>query len=214
MAWSCRSWRDSDSVEQAAVNLLDYKPGDVLAFSGRGCISRGIRFCARGPITHVAEVVPCARDPSSKPVLCEALMETGVTWTPIHKSLRSTARHGGYCWHYPLAKPLDGIQIERLWFTADHIRGTPYDFSDAWGARTLGFGWLRHLVGRCGWLHEYLDNGKLFCSEAVAIMHNAVGLTSFAYPSHWAPTSIVRWERRHGILAEPILRARPGKVLW
>ena len=45
------------------------------------------------------------------------------------------------------------------------------------------------------------DLSKLYCSELVAAAHNAIGLFPTPNPARWSPNTLVRAERRLGILA-------------
>jgi len=169
----------------------NFQAGDVLAFSGRGCASRIIRACTLGPISHVGLVVNDSK--TGIHCLAEAL-PTGFELTSIRKAMLKAAQTGTRVWHYRLRRPLSAEASEILFDLAAAMEGVPYDFTDVLYARTLGFGWLRHFIGWLGFLEEYEDNHKLFCSEWVALAHNVLNRTKFQYPSHWSPTLLCRYE--------------------
>jgi hypothetical protein len=106
-------------------------------------------------------------------------------------------RGGGIMWHYPLTRPLDKDEEAVLAKAAYDLLGTPYDYWGAPWARTLGLGWLCHLLSSRPALNA------LFCSEFGILLHEAVGLFECRNPSNWSPAHWMRVERWRGIVEKP-----------
>lgn len=212
-----------------------YRPGDLIGFRRDSCVGKTIRLCSCAVwpwippahrINHVAVIAP---SPHGGELLiwestttlpdnwvCQVSGNAGVKGvqaSKINKRLRYEARCKGSAWHFTLRGPLDPTQLRVLWFFCEQMLGTPYDYTDVFGARSLGFGWLRHLIGKLGYLPDYRDNGRLFCSEFAVMVHNSVALTGLLHPSHWSPSRFVAYERRKKILDKPRLIVDEGRMV-
>lgn len=185
----------------------EFQPGDILAFSGTSCVSRGIQVCTLGPISHVGIL---ANSPEGTMRLYEALLVGGVCRYHPYRSIERTHLLGGRVWHYPLANPLVPYLSSMestggLTNTLEAQLGKPYDTKGAMWARSLGFGWLAHLLKN----REAL--GNLFCSELVAMALRQVCRFNTRNASMWNPTHLCRTLRRRRVVGKPVLIRRPGK---
>lgn len=194
-----------------------FAPGDVLAFSGRGCLSRAIQFCTLGTINHVAilSLPPqgdglCIYESSATVDLsCEAAGKVvkGVQRHSVRLRLRYAARQGCRVWHYPLTVPLTEDQQRLLESSCRTKLDIPYDYKGAAWARTLGFGWLAHLLKN----REAL--GNLMCSEFAAVELRLMDRFDTENASKWNPAWLCRVLRWQGIVQKPRLVVAGGKVL-
>lgn len=192
-----------------------FQPGDVLGFSAGNCADALINLGTCGwpgwSISHVAVVI--AHPSDGGPVLWEAasnrpdpciLQHRLVKGVQVHRIGRRLVEfrvRGGRVWHYPLARPLSERESYLLTKEAEYWLGTPYDWWGAFCARTIGCGWLRHL------LPNREDTGNLFCSEGIAVLLRKVGRFCTENASKWNPNWFCRWGTIIGAFEKPELIA-------
>jgi hypothetical protein len=162
------------------------------------------------PVSHVGFATPLEDGMG----IAEAVT-SGFRVLPVSETLQQLADEGATAWRYPLEQELTEEQIRKLAILVTAWIGTPYDFTDVLYARTLGFGWVRHLAGALGTLPPYIDNEKLFCSESLAIElnHTNVVCPPFRHPSHWSPSCIVWWLRLHSVIRPAELLMKAGEMV-
>jgi len=195
------------------TDLDQFQAGDVLAFSGHNSLSRMIRATTLGSISHVGIVAYAPSFASIKawrrPIIYESTTQakracyrvnyhvSGVQAHSITWRLADAKKDGVRVWHYPLTNPLTDAESDTLtWWCEDRL-GKPYDYWGAFNARTLGFGWLRHLMRS----RENLDSYQ--CSEFVADATRILGRFATADASKWNPSSLCRVLVQQGSVQKP-----------
>lgn len=183
-------------------------PGDVIAFAGRGPLSRAIAWktCSwwqllRGRwISHVGIVAPYF----GRPLLFESTTLTDLPcefagWplegVQAHAPRDRLERYEGRAWRYRLRKPLP----IRSSLTKRLVKrlGIPYDHRQACLAGT-------HYLKRIEALDRF-DGEALFCSELVTLVLIEIGVIAIdTNPSIWTPAGWCRWAEQtntydHGV---------------
>lgn len=194
-------------------NFNQFQPGDVLAFSGRNCLSRMIRAATLGSISHVGIVAYAPSFAADKawrrPIIYESTTQakracyrvnyivSGVQAHSITWRLADSKKDNVQIWHYPLANPLTDKESAKLTAWCEERLGTPYDYWGAFNARTLGFGWFRHLIHS----HEHLSSYQ--CSEFAADALRMLKRFNTVDASKWNPSSLCRVMVRQGTTLKP-----------
>jgi hypothetical protein len=180
-------------------------------------LGRLIRVATCGGVNHVAI---CGLHPQTgKVIVYESTMShpdslvcivtgrpvKGVQAHNLFWRLRYEARCGGSVWHYPLKRPL--IRFDDAHRLTDFCRsklGTPYDYWGAVWARSICFGWLAHRLSYYHGLSRECD-GRLFCSEFVAMALREADRFHTANASVWNPAQLIKTAYRiRGVFADPI----------
>lgn len=169
-----------------ATALADVLPhartGDVLAFGGKGAVSRAIQVATRSPVSHVGVVVAGEADP----VVIESTTLDGLQGVAATPLSPRVATYPGRVWWLPLS------ERTRLHLDVDQLAGfLRSQLGRAYDRRqVLQFAWrcvplLRHLCQR-----EDLD--RLFCSELIAAAFEHAGLLD-CNASLVSPVQLCRW---------------------
>jgi len=186
--------------------LIDYKPGDIIAFSGFGRLSNCINLATYGiphwNISHVG-IVAHAYD---RLFLFESTMQSCLPCAITGKFIRGAQAHrinevtdsyNGRIWHYPLYRELYYHEEARLEdFLLDTI-GTPYDEMGAFRSAGIGLSWIESCFRE-----ENLSS--IFCSEWCIASLSIIGIYPTDNVSRWNPNKLCRTLRRNGILHKPV----------
>ncbi len=185
----------------------EFKPGDIIAFSGNAWSSAAINLATWGipwwSISHVGIVAHGGashgqllfESVSGKAVPCEITGQV-IDGTQAH-SLESVVNgYDGKVWHYPLYRQLFAHEDKRLTDFLLSTVGVPYDRLGAFRAGYTLFSWVESQI------HEE-DLTKLFCSEWCAAAHAVMGLLPSDNAGRWNPNYLCRYERRMGLLRKP-----------
>lgn len=183
----------------------ELKPGDIVAFLGRGFESALINVCTYGipfwGISHVGIIGEYKNELllfesttlCDIPCLIQGKPFKGTQACHLEDRLQS---YGGKVWHYPLHRRLFDFEATRLnRFLFDHV-GVPYDREGA--MRAGGNLW--------NWFASFLygeDLKLLFCSELCTAAYHTIGLIRTDNVSAWSPNRFVRYGRRERILMKP-----------
>lgn len=186
----------ADRPRPTVIELPRVKPGDVIAFSGRGWIADAINLgtfgIPRWSISHVG-IVASPKTIGCDARICEATGKDGVRTRDLTDRVLD---YRGRVWLYPLYRRLYLHESERLTRFLLKLNGRPYDRT---AFRAAGY-----LFSLCEAMLHPSSLASLFCSELVAAAHAEVGLLATTVASRWSPNGLVRTERRLGILGKPI----------
>lgn len=190
------------------------KPGDVIAFGGKGGISDGIKFFTRAPVSHVGCILQRRmmddRGMTQGARFFNEVIEStslygvvGVQTTRLSDHVRG---YGGDLWWLPLAEDFrhrfDGETFFDFMFRQI---GKDYDLRQAMEAGIDFLDWA-------GIGHAEEDFSKFFCSELVAAGLRAAGtLPLYVNPSERTPIDVCRFAMYEGcyqLKGEP--KAIPG----
>ena len=183
----------------------DYKPGDIVAFSGREYQSLVINLCTYGVPLFSASHVGIIGEHRGELLLFEATTLSPIPCVIQGKIFDGTQAcrledrlevYNGRAWLYPLYRRLFTYEAQRLnRFLAAHT-GIPYDADGAIKAGGGLWSWIASLL-----YGEDLD--YFFCSELCAAAFREIGLIRTDNASSWNPNRFVRHCRRKRILAKP-----------
>jgi hypothetical protein len=178
------------------MELLDAKPGDIIAFSGRHWGSWGINLCSYGvPGWGISHVGICCKANSKAPgvMLFDSNHGIGVRYRDPRAAVR---KYDGRVWIYRLSRPLYLHECARLITRATELAGRPYDTRGA--LRSGG-----KIFALAQALFRGEDLASLFCSEFVAEQLSYIGLFDTSNASAWSPNHLMRTLRRLGIVQKP-----------
>jgi len=187
--------------------IQDFKPGDIVGFSGRCWWSAAINFFTGGipfwGLSHVGILANSqdgrllfweSTDESALP--CEITGNEKVAGVQAHSLDKVLAGYHGRAWLYSLYRHLYAHEKCRLTGFLMSLVGRSYDTP---GAIRSG-GMILAVVDGCV-RDESLD--LLFCSEAVAAAAANIGIFQTANASRWSPNRLVRRLRLSGIVRKP-----------
>ncbi len=203
--------------ESGCAFASDWQTGDLLAFSGRNAISRGVQLATCSPISHVGAIAWVPRWQLEQLVAAGALnllRERLDAWQDRFLLFESTTLNTAPC---EIRNRLTaGVQAQtpatrvagykgRVW----RYRMTPAwarDFSAERSTRLTG-----HLLARIGqqydgpgallsgtrlakhyWPWRRVDRSSLFCSEYLAAVLQHVGLFPITNASKVTPSGLIR----------------------
>jgi hypothetical protein len=190
---------------------LDFEPGDLLLFYGRGWQSRVIEAVTFGP-SHVGIVTEWCAGLSVQPKGdCPLLLAESTSLCPhpdfitgemicgvqLHPPAQRVADYAGRVRRMRLRKPhdLSPADIGRLSGLVQYYHGEPYDLRGALCSGTRLFKWLPFV--------PYPDLGHLFCSEFVAELLIQLGRFRLDDPGRYNPASLVHALRRWAVYQAP-----------
>ncbi len=184
---------------------MDFRPGDVVGFSGEGGISFAVNILSYGipwySISHVGilgehegELLLFESTTlSNLPCVIQGKSVEGVQAVRLKDRVRE---YDGKVFWYPLVNPLFASDRQHLHqFLIDQI-GKPYDLIGA--LRAGGKIWA--------WMESHLreaDLNFLFCSELVASSLNKVNRLETHNVSSWSPNRLIRQGLKKNILQRP-----------
>lgn len=167
--------------------------GDLIAFSGKGGISGGIKLLTRSPVSHVGVAIrraPVVASPEAAAFdvdfvdVLEATSLGGAVGVQVNRLSDHVARYAGALWWLPLrARPTGaGVGAALEWAFRELGRG--YDLRGALAAGA-DVGLFDLVVGE--------DPGRWFCSELAAEFYRrACVLPDSIEPSEWVPIDLCR----------------------
>lgn len=177
----------SDGVIAPTVTL---NSGDILAFGGRGLVSKVIRAWTCSRISHVGIV--CER--AGVPLLWESTTLSDLPCMLCGRFTRGVqavipseriARYDGHVWRLRVKRPLESWQIARLLGFLSLQDGVRYDLLQALSAAR----WLRWVWGS----HENWQSW--FCSElviAALVECDVLPAIVARSPAAWRPSNVVK----------------------
>ena len=182
--------------------MTEFKTGDIISFSGFGRKSVIVNLVTFGWPFWWASHVGIIGEYKGEQLLFESTTLSNlpcvVTGKPFKgvQAVRLPERvktYNGRVYHYPIYRPLFGMEADRLnEFLLESI-GTPYDLTGGMRSATHGLSWLEaRFKGE--------DLNFIFCSELCAAAHARIGLLQTTSASRWNPNRFIRYERRTGIL--------------
>ena len=184
---------------------MEYKNGDIIAFSGFGrasvvvnLVTYGVPFWSASHVgiigTHDGEQLLFeSTSLSNVPCAIQGKSHKGVQAVFLRDRLDT---YRGRAWHYPIYRQLFDEETNRLNDFLVSKVGIPYDLVG--GMRSVGVG--------VSWLESRLrgeDLSSLFCSEYIAAAHRRIGLLRTDNASRWSPNKLIRHERRSKTLSRP-----------
>ncbi len=192
---------------------IDYRPGDILAFSGRSRMSRLIKAATVPPwywfrahwrcVNHVAMVARLKDDEGTTRLYAvEATTENGEPCAIKHKTINGVQAHlptrlvtayPGYVFRARVnwASPVRWNESEMLSTFLQQFIGCQYDYLDA----------VRSVRGR-----SHIPSLKsLFCSEVVAAALVCLGrLPADLAPDRYSPAKLMKRLVYNGICDTPV----------
>lgn len=192
-------------LSQVATPLRSPKAGDILGFSGYNGVSYFINAVTYGIPGFSVSHVGILGEYNGELLLFESTTLDDFPCIIQGKPFRGAqavrlsdrlGSYGGKVWHYPLYRTLYAEENKRLSEYLISKIGTPYDSIGAFRSGGLGFSWLESKL-------REPDLSALFCSEWVASAHREIGILQTDNESKWNPNSLVRYERRKGLLLKP-----------
>lgn len=194
------------SNESKLVLPTSFRPGDILAFSGRSLLSDLINVATLGfprfSISHVGIIGEWHHEL----LLFESTMQNTspcrIQGVPVRGSQAQRLgprlnRYRGKVWHYQLHRPLYRHENERLSKFLESGIGRPYDEVGAFRAGGVAFSWFESKL-------RPPNLAALFCSEWVAAALSEIGVMPTDHPSKWNPNRLIRHCRKIGILKKPV----------
>jgi hypothetical protein len=188
--------------EPSAINEYEFvrdrmKTGDLIAFSGRICISRVNQLVTQSPYSHVAMVLEVEmgggfgksvliiesaapqtdRDPTGR----KAIKGVQVNWLS-----RRLDMYKGKAWWLPLKEPIapDNLFKMQMWLRQTYNERRPFATVQAAKAGLM-------LLNKVG-LGNKLDLSALFCSELITAALQVAGVVDpYINPSKQTPVDVV-----------------------
>ena len=171
-----------------------FKPGDIIAFSGRNFLSDIINIGTYGvPRWSISHVGLVTSDGYSNKLIVEAL-PAGVEANYLYPIIGG---YNGRVWVYPLYRKLYLHEEDRLSKSLADSLGIPYDKLGA--GRSAGF-----LFSSIQALFRGQDLSTFFCSELIADKLSGIGIHPVTNASKWNPNRLVRDLRNDRVVRKPI----------
>jgi len=144
------------------------RPGDIIAFQGRGFISKAICFICRCPVSHVGIVLYVRDLDGTRHVdLMESTTlaeHTGVQLTHMSERIKT---YDGRVWWLPLSDVnREEMDVVRFLELMKAMRGRKYDRRQA----------AHFAIDRLRLWSQSEDPSRLFCSELAALGLKAAGI--------------------------------------
>lgn len=162
------------------------RPGDMIAFSGRGFVSNSIRFLTGSPVSHVGAIFERQDGAGRRVILAESTSldgRSGVQFNPLSARLEE---YPGSAWWLPLKEQVrTAADFSAMRAFLESTAGQPYDFRGiaAFLARPVpGLGLLLHHGAVRAW----------FCSELITAGYEKAGILHGLEPDHIAPKGLCR----------------------
>jgi hypothetical protein len=155
---------------QDARNLM--KPGDVIAFAGKGNFSEIIKWATRANVSHVGVILQSKLLIEGEPQqgyfnqIIESTSLNGFSGVSISRLSDRIATYGGEMWWLPLSDSVrTKLDFERFFSFLIHQERKPYDLPQALKSALDALDKVP-LVG--GLTYNIEDFSRFFCSELVA----------------------------------------------
>ncbi|MEQ9356265.1 MAG: hypothetical protein RLP97_13155 [Coleofasciculus chthonoplastes F2-STO-03] len=191
--------REPSSIHEYESVRDRIKTGDVIAFSGRLCISHLNQWVTQSPYSHVAMVLEvemgggfgksvliiesAAPQTERDPIGRKAIKGVQINWLS-----RRLDMYKGKAWWLPLQEPIapDQLLKMQMWLRQTYNERRPFDTLQAAKAGVI-------LLNRLG-LGNKLDLSALFCSELVtAALQIADVVDPYINPSKQTPADVVNF---------------------
>lgn len=145
------------------------RPGDLIAFGGKGRFSRLIKWAIRGNVSHVGSVLHRVGGQVTRVELIESTSLYGKPCVQTAAISMHVDEYDGEMWWFPLREHVRRGCNELAYLEeATKILGCPYDFSQA-------------ILSALPWWLNWISpesSTRMFCSEAVAHLYEAAGIWS------------------------------------
>jgi len=185
----------------------EMKPGDGVAFSGKGDVSNIIKWATRSGVSHVGmiyQTIPHNLPATTEEMTSDRIIQipyhnlvmestslggfSGVTTTRLSKRLQ---RYNGEVWWLPLRKDVrEKMDLKKLLDFVLEQEGKPYDVPQA---ITAGLDRLDKIPFIGAATSAVEDFSKFFCSEFIAGGLRASGVINSINPSEVTPIDICRF---------------------
>lgn len=172
------------------------KPGDVIAFGGKGHFSEIIKFATRADVSHVGVIVQTrVRGEDTERFFNQIIESTGSAGVDIYRFSDRLASYGGEIWWLPLRQQVwdtkfNGKAFYDFLFNQAKQR-KPYDTPQAIKSAIDTLDQLPFGVRGPGYNQE--DFSKFFCSELVAAGLEVSGVVPKINASEVTPIDLCRW---------------------
>ena len=167
------------------------RPGDVIAFAGRGLVSRAIAWRTRTHITHVGVVDRVERNGDTRVLVTESTSLDGRIGVVTSYLGKRVLEYSGEVYWLPLSSHVRRfLDLPLFWAWLRAQDGKPYD---ARGALKAGLDLLDWIPGLGRWTRGTEDYGRLFCSEHLAGAWRSGGLPVVANPAEVTPRDVTEW---------------------
>ncbi len=180
------------SYEEARPRM---KPGDVIAFGGKGHFSEIIKFATRCEVSHTGVILQTSvKGEKTGRFFNQVIESTGHDGVAVYRFSDRLAEYGGEVWWLPLRQNLweknfDGEAFYDFLF--NHARGRKYDTPQAITSAIDVLDKLPFGVRGPGYNKE--DFSKFFCSELVAAGLEASKVVPTINASEVTPIDLCRW---------------------
>jgi hypothetical protein len=173
----------------------EIKPGDIIAFSGRGLFSSVIRWITgwessrNASVSHIGIVINTKRTGTKKSghfvQVIESTSLDGFTGVVINRLSKRIREYNGEMWWLPLSDAVRAkMDTDKFFDFLMEQKGKPYD---NWQCVKCGLDFLPFVH-----IRENMD--KLFCSELVAQSLDESGCIPHVNASSVNPIDICRWK--------------------
>lgn len=182
------------------------KPGDVIAFGGKGHFSEIIKFATRSAVSHVGVILQTrVRDDEGDKFFNQIIESTGHDGVDIYRLSDRVDKYPGDIWWLPLRRDIWEAKFDRVGFY-DFLfnqakNRVPYDTPQAIKSAIDALDQLP--FGAHGPGHNREDFSKFFCSELVAAGLEVSGVIPQINASEVTPIDLCRWniyESKHYLL--------------
>lgn len=155
----------------------ELRPGDVIAFSGRGWVSKVIKLFTRSKVSHVGIVLEISEQ--GRVMVMESTTLGGKKGVQVNRLSQRVSQYKGEMWWLPLNSVVkESMDMAAFWHFLWEQDGKKYD---TWQALKSA---LPSVIRR-----EHFD--KMFCSELVAGALEAAGAIPELNASEMTPDDVV-----------------------
>ena len=189
------------------------RPGDVLAFGGKGNASDIIKFATLSDVSHVAVILQTkALNDNSQRFFNEIIESTtlhGAAGVRTSRLSECLASYEGEIWWLPLDEQVRASCFDEVKFYDFLFRQQGKEY-DLWQTINAGLDLLDKLpFGFSGPTLNKEDLSKFFCSELVAAAFESAGVTGPINASEVTPIDLCRWRIYQSTYYQ--IKGDPGK---
>lgn len=170
------------------------KPGDVIAFSGKGNFSEIIKWATRSNVSHVGVILQSKLVIDSNPQagmfnqIIESTSLNGFSGVNISRLSDRIATYEGEMWWLPLSEGTRSqLKLKEFYDFLIHQDHKPYDTPQAIKSALDAFD---NTPGLSGLTKNVEDFSKFFCSELVAAALEAAGVINKINASEVTPVDL------------------------
>jgi hypothetical protein len=173
----------------------EMRPGDVIAFGGKGQFSEIIKLATRSTVSHVGTILQTrVVDDTTDRFFNQIIESTSADGVAVYRASERIARYEGEVWWLPLRRSLWESCFDRkrfFDFLFDEARARKgYDFPQAIQS---AIDVLDRVGDGDGPTRNREDLGSYFCSELVAAGLEAANLVPPINASEVTPIDLCRW---------------------